>query len=85
MYPPLYQKVVEKARACFFRFLWYNQTMIPTRFNAHTRRKITQYLAHARQAIRTGHLNLAHQDYIATVNRAYYAIFYAANALLATK
>ena len=28
---------------------------------------------------------MAHHDYIAAVNRAYYAIFYAANALLATK
>ncbi len=28
---------------------------------------------------------MTHQDYIAAVNRAYYAIFYAANALLATK
>lgn len=59
--------------------------MTPTGFNAHTRRKIAQYLTHARQAVKTGRLNLAHQDYIATVNRAYYVIFYAANALLATK
>ena len=28
---------------------------------------------------------MAHEDYITAVNRAYYAIFYAANALLATK
>jgi len=28
---------------------------------------------------------MAHEDYIAAANRAYYAIFYAANALLATK
>jgi uncharacterized protein (UPF0332 family) len=54
-------------------------------FDALTRRRITQYLAHARQAVDTGRLVMAHHDYIAAVNRAYYAIFYAANALLATK
>ncbi|MBX3055197.1 MAG: HEPN domain-containing protein [Anaerolineae bacterium] len=47
--------------------------------------KIAKYIAHARQAVATGRLVLAHEDYITTVNRAYYAIFYAANALLASK
>ncbi|MBK8986919.1 MAG: HEPN domain-containing protein [Chloroflexi bacterium] len=47
--------------------------------------KIGKYIAHARQAIATGKLVLAHEDYITAVNRAYYAIFYAANALLASK
>jgi uncharacterized protein (UPF0332 family) len=47
--------------------------------------KIAKYIAHARQAIATGKLVLAHEDYITAVNRAYYAIFYAANALLASK
>ncbi len=28
---------------------------------------------------------MQHEDYITTVNRAYYAMFYAANAILATK
>jgi uncharacterized protein (UPF0332 family) len=54
-------------------------------FNVHIRRKIAQYLVHARQAVDTGRLVTAHDDYIAAVNRAYYAIFYAANALLATR
>jgi len=54
-------------------------------FNVRTRRRIAQYLAHAHRAVDTGRLVMAHQDYIAAVNRAYYAIFYAANALLATK
>jgi len=54
-------------------------------FDALTRHRITQYLARARQAVDTGRLVMAHDDYIAAVNRAYYAIFYAANALLATK
>jgi uncharacterized protein (UPF0332 family) len=35
--------------------------------------------------VATGRLVLAHEDYIAVVNRAYYAIFYAANVLLASK
>jgi uncharacterized protein (UPF0332 family) len=49
------------------------------------RKKVVKYLARARQALETGRLVLAHEDYIAAVNRAYYAIFYAANAMLATK
>ena len=59
--------------------------MVPIEFNVHTRRRIHQYLTHAHQAVSTGRLNLGNQDYIAAVNRAYYAIFYAANALLTTK
>ena len=50
-----------------------------------TQDKITKYMARSRQAIETGKLVLAHEDFITAVNRAYYAIFYAANALLATK
>jgi len=48
-------------------------------FNVRTRRRIAQYLAYAHQAVDTGRLVIAHQDYIAAVNRAYYAIFYTAN------
>ena len=47
--------------------------------------KIEQYLERARQAVSTGRLVAAHGDYVAATNRAYYAIFYAANALLATR
>ena len=50
-----------------------------------TREKIEKYMARARQAIETGQLVFAHDDYITAVNRAYYAIFNAACALLATK
>lgn len=53
--------------------------------DGNARDKIRKYMAHARQAVETGRLVLDHADYIAAVNRAYYAIFYAANALLATK
>ena len=49
------------------------------------RQQINEYLGRAHRALKTGRLALADQDYIAAVNRAYYAIFYAANALLATK
>jgi uncharacterized protein (UPF0332 family) len=48
-------------------------------------KQIDAYLKRAHRALKTGHLALDDQDYIAAVNRAYYAIFYAANALLATK
>ena len=50
-----------------------------------TQRKIIQYMVHARKALETGRLVMTHEDNIAAVNRAYYAIFYAANALLATQ
>ncbi len=47
--------------------------------------RVGEYMWRARRALRTGHLALDDEDYITAVNRAYYAIFYAANALLATK
>lgn len=53
--------------------------------NAQTRERIQGYLAYAHRAIRTGQLTLKDEDFSATVNRAYYAMFYAANALLAIR
>lgn len=50
-----------------------------------TQQRIQEYLAYSHRAIRTGHLALNDEDFSAAVNRAYYAMFYAANALLATK
>jgi len=50
-----------------------------------TSRQVTGYLARARQMLNTGQLALQHGDYITAVNRAYYAVFYAANAILATR
>jgi uncharacterized protein (UPF0332 family) len=49
------------------------------------REQVSKYLARARQAIAAGELALAHDDYVTAVNRAYYATFYSANALLSTK
>lgn len=54
-------------------------------YDSLTLHKIEQYLERARQAVSTGRLVVAHGDNIAAANRAYYAIFYAANALLATE
>ena len=53
--------------------------------SAETQDKIAKYFARAQQAVETGRLVMNHEDYITAVNRAYYAIFYAANALLSTK
>ncbi|MFQ6014236.1 MAG: HEPN domain-containing protein [Anaerolineae bacterium] len=53
--------------------------------NPGTQQRIRQYLAKAQQVLDSGRLALEHHDYITAVNRAYYAIFYAANALLTTK
>lgn len=49
------------------------------------RQRIERYLARAQQMLRTGQKVLEDGDYITAVNRAYYAVFYAANALLATQ
>ena len=48
------------------------------------REQVSKYLARARQALAAGELALAHDDYVTAVNRAYYATFYSANALLST-
>jgi uncharacterized protein (UPF0332 family) len=53
--------------------------------DAGTRERIAAYMARAHQAIETGQLVMHHEDYITVVNRAYYAMFYSANAILATK
>ena len=47
--------------------------------------QVAKYLARARQALSAGELALSHGDSITAVNRAYYAIFYSANALLSTR
>lgn len=43
------------------------------------------YIEHARQMLEVAAYNLANDFYGSAINRAYYAIFYAANALLATR
>ena len=48
--------------------MYYNRGM---ESNARMRQKIAQYLAHARQALDSGKLVMAHQDYAAAVNRVY--------------
>lgn len=47
--------------------------------------EVNLYVEHARQMLDVAASNLAHGFPGSTVNRAYYAIFYAANALLRTK
>lgn len=53
--------------------------------DSQTQSRVHDYLTHSHRAIRTGRLALSDEDFSAAVNRAYYAMFYAANALLATK
>lgn len=67
----------------FNPWAWYNASIMS--INPQTQDKLRKYIDRSRQAVETGKLVLAHEDYITAVNRAYYAIFYAANALLATK
>lgn len=50
-----------------------------------TRKEVALYIENARESLSVAKLNLDHDFYSAAINRAYYAIFYAANALLATK
>jgi len=49
------------------------------------RHQIRQYLDHARQALASAASSLEHGFYDTTINRACYAIFYAASGLLLTK
>jgi len=41
-----------------------------------------EYMDYARRVLRTGKLALDDGDWVSAINRAYYAIFYAANAVL---
>ena len=50
-----------------------------------TRREISLYIGHAREMLDVAAHNLDNDYYSSAINRAYYAIFYAANALLATR
>jgi uncharacterized protein (UPF0332 family) len=47
--------------------------------------QIRLYLDHARQALASAAVSLEHGFYDTAINRAYYAIFYAASALLLTR
>jgi uncharacterized protein (UPF0332 family) len=48
-------------------------------------REIALYIENAKEVLEVAQLNLDNGFYASAVNRAYYAIFYAANALLVTK
>ena len=50
-----------------------------------THKEITLYIENAHESLNVAKLNLENDFYSAAINRAYYAIFYAANAMLATK
>jgi uncharacterized protein (UPF0332 family) len=47
--------------------------------------RIKQFMSLAEQALNTAQANLDAGDFRASVNRAYYAVFYAASAMLLTK
>ncbi|NUM45435.1 MAG: HEPN domain-containing protein [Anaerolineales bacterium] len=47
--------------------------------------EIALYIENAQEMLEVSRLNLNNDFYASAVNRAYYAIFYAANALLVTK
>jgi len=49
------------------------------------RDEVALYVEHAQQMLQVADHNLADGFYASAINRAYYAIFYAANALLTTK
>lgn len=50
-----------------------------------TIKEVMLYIENADESLSVAQLNLDNDFYAAAINRAYYAIFYAANALLATK
>ncbi|GAB4578609.1 MAG: HEPN domain-containing protein [Anaerolineales bacterium] len=49
------------------------------------RQEIALYIENANEVLEVAQLNLDNDFYASAINRAYYAIFYAANALLVTK
>ncbi len=51
----------------------------------YTLKEVALYIENADESLNVAQLNLDNDFYTAAINRAYYAIFYAANALLATK
>lgn len=48
------------------------------------KREVRLYIANAREMLDVARFNLDNDFYSTCINRAYYAVFYAANALLAT-
>jgi uncharacterized protein (UPF0332 family) len=50
-----------------------------------TFKEVALYIENADESLSVAQLNLDNDFYAAAINRAYYAIFYAANALLATR
>lgn len=50
-----------------------------------TLKEVALYIENADESLIVAQLNLDNDFYSAAINRAYYAIFYAANALLATQ
>ena len=50
-----------------------------------TLKEVALYIENADEALSVAKLNLDNDFYAAAINRSYYAIFYAANALLATQ
>lgn len=46
--------------------------------------RVSWLIRRARRVLRTGRLALGDEDYASAINRAYYAVFYAANAALST-
>lgn len=48
------------------------------------RREVRLYIENARETLDAAKVNLDNDFYVSSVNRCYYAAFYAANALLAT-
>jgi uncharacterized protein (UPF0332 family) len=50
-----------------------------------TRKEVALYIENANEALSAAQLNLDNDFYTAAINRAYYAIFYAANAYVPQK
>lgn len=50
-----------------------------------THKEVVLYMENAYESLSAARSNLDNDFYSAAINRAYYAIFYAANAMLATK
>lgn len=49
------------------------------------REEVSRYIENAHEMLKAARVMVDNDFYTSAINRAYYAIFYAANALLATK
>ena len=75
--------ILSTKQYAFFRIFLYTKEMAETELP--NQREVRAYIENAFESLKVADLNLRNDFYSSAVNRAYYAILYAANAVLATQ